>query len=139
MRALDPAARGARDDQRHGGRRQRGEAQPDVERQEEDGGAGHQEQVRGELHQRLREELVQLVGVVVDARDQVAGLVLVEEVERQLLQLGEERIAQVEEHAAADAAHLLRLHVGRDQAGQIATPAGPRRTAGRRRSRGSRM
>ena len=87
---LHPAAGGARQHQHTGRRHQRREAEPQVERHQEDRRAGHQEQVRRELHQRLREELVQLVGVVVDPRDQIAGLVLVEEVERQLLQLGEE-------------------------------------------------
>jgi hypothetical protein len=55
--------------------------------------------------------LVELVRVVVDARDEVARLVLVEEGDGQLLELGKERIAQVKKHAPPDAAHEPRLRV----------------------------
>ena len=57
------------------GGQQRGDAQPEVERQNEYRDAGHQKQAADKLHQRLADELIQLVGVVVDARDQVSGLV----------------------------------------------------------------
>ena len=59
--------------------------------------------------ERLGEELVELVGIVVDPRDQVARAVLVEERDRQRLQFREQRVAEVEEDAAADAAHRLSL------------------------------
>ena len=100
-------------------RSERRHAETHIEGEQKDRGAGHHEQVGRELHEALREELVQLVGVVVDSRDQVAGLVLVEEVERQLLQLREERVAQGEQHPPADAAHRLRLDVGRDERRQV--------------------
>ena len=72
-------------------------------------GAGHQEQVASKLHERLREELIQLVGVVVDSRNQVAGFVLIEKCDGQLLQLCEQRVAQLEEHRAADACPCARV------------------------------
>ena len=102
-------------------------------------GAGHQEQVARQLHQRLREELVQLVGVVVDSRDQVAGLVLIEEVERQLLQLGEQGVAQLEQHAAADRAHRQRLDVGGDQPDDVDREQDGREAQHAARSRRLRM
>ena len=101
--AFHPPGNQLREHQHAGRGHQRGDTQPDIERQQEDGGAGHHENVAGKLHERLRKELIQLVGVVVDSRNQVAGLVLVEEDERQLLQLREQRIAQLEQDASADA------------------------------------
>ena len=67
------------------------------------------------MHQTLREKLVQLVSVVVDSRDEVAGLVLIEEVERQILELREQAISQAEQYPASNAAHRLRLYVGGDE------------------------
>src|SRR5206468_6557205 len=98
---------------------QRGHAEANVERQDEDGSPGHENQVGGKLHQRLCKEDVQFVGIVVDSGDEIAGLVLIEEIERKLLQLREDRIAQLVEHLSADAAHGLRLHVARDEADQV--------------------
>ena len=73
----------ARDEEDGDTRRQRREAEPDVQADEKDSRADHHEEIGGELNEALSEELIELVGVVVDPRDQIAGLVLIEEVERQ--------------------------------------------------------
>ena len=91
FRRLHPRSREPRQHEDASRRRQRGEAQGAVESDQEDRRARHHEQVGRQLHQALREKLVQLVGIVVDPRDEVAGLVLVEEVERQILQFREQR------------------------------------------------
>ena len=104
------------DDEHRHRRQQRRAAQPDIQHQQQDAGADDEEGVAQELHQRLGEELVELVGVVVDARDQVARPVLVEEGDRQFLQLVEDGIAQVEQDTAGHPAHGAGLGIGRDEA-----------------------
>jgi hypothetical protein len=101
--------------------------------QQQDAGAQDQEAVANELHQRLGEELVELVGIVVDTRDQVAAPVLVEERDRQVLQLGEDRIAHVEEDAPPHSTHGARLDVAGSQSDDehAEQDAGPRQHTGK--------
>ncbi len=77
--ALHPAGQELRDEQHEQGRRERAQAQPPIEREQEDAGAQDDEEVPEELHQGLREELIELIGIVIDAGDEVPGLVLIEE------------------------------------------------------------
>ncbi len=88
-----PAASRARQQQDTKRRHERRRTKLDVEREQRHGRPRHHDEVAGQLHQRLREELIQLVRVVVDARNQIAGAILMEEVDRQLLKLREQRIA----------------------------------------------
>src|SRR6185312_2583884 len=91
---LYPFRHGFVEDPHQRRRRQHGQSQPPVEIDKRDPRAGDDKDARYELHQRLAEELIDLVGVVVDPRNEVPGLVLREESHRQFLQLIEYRIAQ---------------------------------------------
>jgi len=90
-----------------------------VKAEKENTRAGHQEKVSGKLHQSLGEKQVQLVGVVVDPRNQVSGLVLIEECDGQGLEAGEESISKIEEHMTPYRAHPLSLEVARAKADQV--------------------
>ena len=76
-----------------------------MQAEQENPRAGHHEKVSGKLHQSLGKKLIQLVRVIVDSGNQVAGLVLIEECDGQRLEFGEERISQIEEHVPPDRAH----------------------------------
>lgn len=116
---LDPGGSGLRDDQGGESGQQRGDAKPDIQGQQKDTRAGNLHEAADELHEGLRDELVELVGIVIEARDQVAGFVLIEERYRQLLEFFEERVAQREEHAATNAAHGSHLCIACDGAADI--------------------
>ena len=66
-----------------------------------------------------REKLIQLVGIVVDSGDQISCLVLIEERQRQLLQLGEDRIPQLEQYGSPDSSHPLRLKVTGEKSADV--------------------
>jgi hypothetical protein len=71
--------------------------------------------------------LVQLVRIIVDPGNQIAGLILVEERERQGLQPGEQGVSQIEKNGAAHSAHCQRLVVACEQTDKI----DPKQNAGR--------
>ena len=117
--AANPRRRRPREQQQPESRRQARRSQAEIDAEEEHARAGHHEEAADELHQGLREELIQLVGVVVDPGDQVARLVLVEERERQLLQFREERIPQIEQQPLRHASHHAGLDVAREERDDI--------------------
>ena len=69
----------------------------------------------------MGKKLVQFVGVIVDSRNEIACLVLIEEGERQLLQLSEQGVAQLEKNRAADSAHRKRLIVACEKSAKVYT------------------
>src|SRR5262249_61358444 len=102
-------------------RNQRDDSQRDVQRQKKDSSARHHEKVAGELDKRLREKHVQLVSIVVDARDEIPGFVLVEKNQWQTLQLRKQSIPQLEKHGTANGTHRQRLKVTGKKAAQVNT------------------
>src|SRR5262245_25439178 len=85
--AFDPTGNDLSEDQHEYGGYQRRSAQSRVQGEKEYGSTCHHDEVATELHQRLGEELIQFVCIVVDSRDQIARFVLIKKDERQLLQL----------------------------------------------------
>jgi hypothetical protein len=113
-------ARGVRaKDQRRGDQRgedrqrRRGEAR--VQREQDDHGADEREAVGDERRDAVGDELVERVDVVRQARDDPAGLLPAEEVERQLLDVREQRAPQVEHDALSHPAHQIGLQVAGDE------------------------
>jgi hypothetical protein len=90
---------------------QRGKAELDVQTDKKYPGAGYQEHAAHKLHERLRHKLIQLVGIVVQPRNQVACLVLVEECDGQILQFQKQSVSQMIQDSSADAAHRDDLYV----------------------------
>ena len=76
------------DEERHDGERRQGQAP--VEDEEEDDGADEGQRVGDQRGDAVGDELVEGVDVVGQAADDPAGLLAAEEVQRQLLQVGEE-------------------------------------------------
>ncbi len=116
---LDPGRDQSGDDQHRQGGNEGRDPQSPVEDQQQQARSEDEEEAPEELHQRLREELIDLVGVVVHPRDQVALAVLREEADRQLRQLGEKLVAQLEQQVAPHRAHAEGLAVVGDQPGEI--------------------
>ena len=116
---LDPRRSAAAENQHSQRGQKRGRSQANVQAEQKDGGAGHQEEAPDELHQRLGNKLVELVGIVVQARNQVAGLVLVEEHHRKFLQLEEQAVSNVKQNPAPHAPHGSDLDVTGHHAREI--------------------
>ena len=73
--------------------------------------ADYENDVADKLHQGLREKLIELVGIVVDARNKIACLVLIEKGDRKLLKFAEYFIAQIEKQSPAHASHGYNLQI----------------------------
>ena len=100
-------------------RQQRADAELDIQTDQKNARACDEKRAAHKLHQRLRDELVQFVGIVVQARNQVAGFVLIEKRHRQFLQLHEQSVAQIVENSSAGAAHGDDLYVARHAARDV--------------------
>ena len=76
-----------------------------VDGQQDDRGHDDHDQVGGEVQQVHRQEVADAVGVAADPRDQVAGALAAEELQRQHLQVGIGLLAQVRGDALAGGGH----------------------------------
>ena len=101
------------------GREQSDNTQPDIQRHRKMAAPVIMKYVAGKLNEGLRKELIQLVGVIVDSRNQVAGFVLIEKDQGQVLQFRKQSISQLEEDGTADGAHRESLKITGKQAAQI--------------------
>ena len=107
----EPGGRDRHQRQHH----QRREREPPVEQEEDDRGAGEQQRVLDEARDAVGDELVERLHVVRDAADDHAGAVALVVAERQPLQVAEEPVAQVGEHALPDPAGEVGLHTGQGE------------------------
>ena len=108
-----------------GEQRERGEEgherQRHVEQQQDHDRPDQRQRAREERHDAVRDELVECLHVVGQARDQHARLAAAEEADRLALQVREDAQPQVLQRALPDPAHEVGLHVRRapvDQRGQ---------------------
>ena len=120
----DAPVRTVRTDAEPGGRerdkrhdRQRREREPPVEDQQDDRGPDEQKRVLDEARDAVGDELVERFDVVRDPADDRAGAVALEKAEREPLQVREQPVAQVGEHAFSDPAGLIGLRRREEQRG----------------------
>ena len=97
------------DEERHDAQRRQREAP--VEDEEEDDGADEGQRVGDQRGDAVGDELVEGVDVVGEPAHDPAGLLAAEEVERELLQVGEEVAPQVVDDVLADPAGQVGLQV----------------------------
>ena len=100
-----------------GQQRERGEEgherQRHVEQQQDHDGPDQRQRAREERHDAVRDELVECLHVVGQARDQHARLAAAEEADRLALEVGEDAQPQVLQRALPDPADEVGLQVGR--------------------------
>jgi hypothetical protein len=86
------------------------EREPRVEQHQRHGGADEDQRVAERRGDAVRDEILERVDVVRQARDDAAGALALEVAELEALDVGEEVDAQVGEHAPADPRRRVGLH-----------------------------
>ena len=79
----------------------------------------HEKNIANKLDESLGNELIEFIGIIVDTRDEVTSLILMEESNGKILKLRKEGISKIIEDSTSDASHGFYLNITRETSDKI--------------------